>query len=163
MASQPEAPTRRAEYRLRLLDVTAHGGNLLASRAVASPPAEPSGYVPAALVTPDGRVVITSEVQNIRSFAGRVNVVARVLELDASTSRTLRVLYTTTADHASGGANGAGTLDQECDVLALGPTATEPLVACFSMGVLLHGQLVSLPGIPSATSSGIAGQDAIAW
>jgi hypothetical protein len=147
----------------RLLDVSARGGNLLASRAVASPPAEPSGYVPAALVTPDGQDVITSEVQNIRTWNGRVNVVARVLELDASTGRTLRVLYTTTVDHASAGANGAGTMDQECNVLALGPTATEPLVACFLMGVLVHGELVTLPGIPSATSSGIAGQDAIAW
>jgi hypothetical protein len=84
--------------------------------------------------------------------------------LSASTGRTLRVLYTTTVDDLTGGVNGAaGSLDQGCNVLALGPEVTEPLVKCFSVGVVMPGKLVTLPGFPSPASSGISGQDAIAW
>lgn len=62
------------------------------------------------------------------------------------------------------GSNGeASSLDQECNVLSLGPVVTDPLVECFSIGVLKHGKLEILPGFPSATSSGISSQDAIAW
>jgi hypothetical protein len=142
----------------------AAGGNLLAGPAIASPAAEPTGYVPAALVTPDGKDVITSEVHNIHLWTGRIDVVARVVELSARTGRTRRVLYTTTVDHVTGGENGGVTsLDQQCNVLSLGPEVTDPLVECFSVGVLTGGKLVTLPGFPSAASSGISGQDAIAW
>jgi len=54
-------------------------------------------------------------------------------------------------------------LDQGCNVLSLGPEVTNPLVECFSVGVVMPGKLVTLPGFPSAGSSGISGQDAIAW
>jgi hypothetical protein len=148
----------------RLITVTGTGGDLLAGQAIGSPAAEPTGYVPAALVTPGGKDVITSEVQNIHTWTGRLRVIARIIELSASTGRTLRVLYTTTVDHVTGGGNGeAGSLDQECNVLSLGPEVTDPLVECYSVGVLVHGELVTLPGFPSAASSGISGQDAIAW
>ena len=73
-------------------------------RICPTPAAEPTGYVPAARVTPDGKDVITSEVQNVHTSTGRFDVVARVMELSASTGRPLRVLYTTTVDHATGGA-----------------------------------------------------------
>ena len=67
-------------------------------------------------------------------------------------------------DHASAGINGeADSLDREFNVLALGPTVTDPLVECFSIGVLVHGKLVTLPGFPRPSSSGISGQAAIAW
>jgi hypothetical protein len=46
---------------------------------------------------------------------------------------------------------------------SVGPDATAPVVDCFSVGVLEHGVLVTLPGVPSPASSGISGQDAIAW
>jgi hypothetical protein len=115
-------------------------------------------------VTPDSKDVITSEVRNVRTSTGHVNVVAQVIELSASTGRTLRVLYTTTADDVTGGVNGeAGSLDQECNVLSLGPGVPDALVECFSIGALLAGKLITLPGLPSAASSGITGQDAIAW
>ena len=132
----------------RLIGVTGAGGNLLASRAVASPSAEPTGYMPAALVTPDGKDVITSEVRNVRTWTGRVNVVARVLELSASTGRTVRVLYTTTVDHVSQGGNGQA---------AAGPGMQRPVArACGRRPagrVLLHrctdarqaGDLAGLP------------------
>ncbi len=148
----------------RLLGVAGKGGNLLAGPAIASPAAEPTDYVPAALATPGGTDVVTSEVRNVAIGAGRVNVVAQVIELAAGTGRRLRVLYTTNVDDVTGGVGGeAGSLDQECNVLSLGPESTEPLVECFSIGVVMRGKLVTLPGFPSAASSGISGQDAIAW
>jgi hypothetical protein len=147
----------------RLIDVAGAGGKLLAGRAIASPPAEPTGYVPAALVSPDGKDVITSEVRNVRTRTGRVNVVAQVLELSASTGRTLRVLYATAEDNVPRRNDAASLLDQGCNVLSLGPDVTEPLVNCFFIGALQHGKLVSLPGFPSPSSSGISGQQAIAW
>ncbi len=148
----------------RLISVTGAGGDLLAGPAIASPTAEPTDYVPAALSTPGGKDVITSEVRNVTTPTGRVDVVAHVIELAGSTGRTVRVLYTTSADQVTGGGNGeAGSLDQECNVLSLGPEVTDPLVQCFSVGVLVDGKLVTLPGFPSPASSGISGQDAIAW
>jgi hypothetical protein len=153
---------QRTSY--RLIGATGTGGNLLAGRAIASPAVEPTDYEPMALVTPNGKDVVTSEVRSFRTWTGRYNVVAQVIELSASTGRTLRVLYTTTVDHVTGGLNNQdGLLDQECNVLSLGPKATVPLVDCFSVGVLAHGTLFTLPGFPSATSSGISGQNAIAW
>jgi hypothetical protein len=144
----------------RLIAVTGTGGNLLAGPAVASPDAESSGYVPAAFVTPGGADVITSEVRAVRTQAGHAGAAWQVLELSASTGRTVRVLYTTTAH---GGNEGSASQDQGCNVLSLGPDLTDPLVACFAVGVLVAGKLVTLPGFPSAASSGISGQNAIAW
>ena len=136
--------------------------------AIASPAAEPNYGVPAALVTPDGEDVITSEEQNFRTWTGRVDVVARVIELSARTGRTLRVLYTTTVDHATTGVSGdASSLDSECNVIALRPDATSPLVYCFGFGVLAHSTLVTLPGVPSEVTgvpgTGFPSPQSIAW
>jgi len=77
----------------RVIGVRGPGGNLLAGPAIASPAAFPNYGVPAALVTPDGKDVITSEEQNFRTWTGRVDIVARVIELSARTGRTLRAVY----------------------------------------------------------------------
>ena len=150
----------------RLIGVRGAGGNLLAGPAIASPAATPNYGVPAALVTPDGKDVITSEVQNFRTWTGRVDIVARVIELSARTGRTLRVLYTTAVDHATTGVS-AITLDGECNVIALGPEPTSPLVECFSFGVLTHGTLVTLPGVPGEITGvpgdGLPDSGGIAW
>ncbi len=148
----------------RLIAVSDVGGNLLAGRVIASPAVEQTGYEPAALVTSDSKDVVTSEARNVHTWTGRFDVVLKIVEMSASTGRTVRVLYTTTVDHATGGSSGeADSLDQECRVLSLGTSVTSLLVDCFSIGVLAHGKLLTLPGFPSAASSGISGQDAIAW
>jgi hypothetical protein len=152
----------------RLIGVHGAGGDLLAGPAIASPAAFPNYGEPAALVTPDGKDVITSEEQNFRTWTGRVDIVARVIELSARTGRTLRVLYTTTVDHATTGVTGdASSLDSECNVIALGPDATRPLVYCFGFGVLAHGALVTLPGVPSEVTgvpgTGFPSPQSIAW
>jgi hypothetical protein len=153
---QPNAAHPAAGYRVLPLSGTP-ADLLTASRPVASPRTESNDYVPDALVTPDGRTVVTSEVVPYTHWFTH-GAVARIVELNARTGHLERTLYRTTADGQS------GNLDQACNVLSLGPGGRHPLVDCFSkLGALVNGQIVSLPGFPSASSSGISGQQAIAW
>jgi hypothetical protein len=150
---QPAAHGQAAAYRVLRLSGAATADLLLASEPIASPPTEPNAYVPRALVTPDGKTVITSEVVPVMH-----GTVARIVELDARTGRLERTLYTVSTNDQS------DILDQSCNVLSLGPGGLHPLVDCFSkLGALIDGQIVSLPGFPSESSSGISGQQAIAW
>ena len=83
---------------------------------------------------------------------------ARIVALNARTGHLERTLYTVSTQDQS------GILDQECNVLSLGPGGQHPLVDCFTkIGALVDGQIVILPGFPSPSSSGISGQQAIAW
>jgi hypothetical protein len=143
----------------RVLPVSSAPADLLtASQPVASPRAVSTGYVPDALVTPDGKTVITSEVVPFTHLLFVHGAVARIVELNARTGHLERTLYTASADGQS------DSLVQSCSVLSLGPGGQHPLVDCFSkLGALVDGQIVSLPGFPSPSSSGISGQQAIAW
>jgi hypothetical protein len=147
----------------RLLNVTGPARNLMASRALGSPQPEPSQYVPAALVTPGGNLVITSTAQNIPDGPGRDTVVSKIIELSARTGQLVRVLYTVTQPGVSSGAAGAGQLDQSCNVLSLGPAGVHVLVACPGFGRVDGHRFTALPGFPGASSSGISGQQAGAW
>jgi hypothetical protein len=153
----------------RLLSLTGPGRNLLAARAIASPATEPNYYVPAALVTADGSMVITSTVQNIPAGHRRDTVVARVVELSASTGQLLRVLHTATVRDVIAGLNGpvgqptTGQLDEDCNVLSLGPAGVHVLVDCFGFGRVDDRRFTPLPGFPSPSSSGISPQDTGAW
>ncbi|HXW43203.1 MAG TPA: hypothetical protein VEL03_00340, partial [Streptosporangiaceae bacterium] len=78
-ASSPNpAPGEQTGY--RLLSLAGTGGDLMASQAIASPPATPTGSMPLELVTPAG-LAITSSVQNFHDGFGHETVVARILEL----------------------------------------------------------------------------------
>jgi hypothetical protein len=164
-----KAPPPGQQTGYRLLSLTAPGRDLLAARAIGSPAAEPTYYVPAALVTADGSIVITSTVQNIPDGHGRDTVVARVIELSARTGQLLRVLHTVTVPDVIAGLNGpvgqltTGQLDQGCNVLSLGPAGVHVLVDCFGFGRVDDRRFTPLPGFPSPSSSGIGGQDASAW
>jgi hypothetical protein len=154
-------PGQQTGYRLLSLGGT--GRDLLAARAIGSPASEPTQYVPAALVTAGGSIVVTSTVQNIPNGHGRDTVVAKIIELSARTGQVLRVLHTATVPNVFGGANGAGQLDQECNVLSLAPSGVHVLVACFAFGRVDGSRFTPLPGFPSPSSSGISGQQAGAW
>ncbi len=148
----------------RLLSLTGPGRNLMASRAIGSPQPEPSQYVPAALVTPDGNLVITSTVQNISHFSGlRHTVISQIVELSANTGQLVRILHTVTQSGVASGAEGVGQADQNCNVLSLGPAGVNALVACPGFGRLDGHRFTALPGFPSPSSSGISGQQAAAW
>ena len=148
----------------RLLNLTQPGRDLLAARAIASPAAEPTYFVPAALVTADAGMVITSTVQNVPDGHGHDTVVARVVELSASTGQLLGVLHTVTVHSATGGQNGStGQLDQGCNVLSLAPRGLHVLVECFGFGRVDDRRFTPLAGFPSPSSGGIGGQQAVAW
>jgi hypothetical protein len=146
----------------RLLDVTGEGGSLLAARMIASPPPSP-GILPEALVTANGSTVIGTTVTNIPD-GNRVTLIARIIEISARTGKLLRVLSTETVHGATPGMQGsAEPLDGECKVLSLAPGGTNVLASCFSFGRVSDYGFTPLPGFPSPSTSGIAGQDASAW
>ena len=107
-------PSSAQQTGYRLLNISAPGRKLLAAMPLGSPGAEPSGYVPQALVTPNGNVVVTSTVQNYHQWYGRDTVVAQIVELSARTGKLIAVLYTVTKKYVAPGDSGAGLLDQEC-------------------------------------------------
>jgi hypothetical protein len=135
----------------RLLSVTGQGGNDLAdSRPIASPSAGQYGYVPSALVTADGRTVITSIVSS-----GTGTVTAKIVELDVQTGKLVRVLYTATGS--------ARSLDEGCNVLSVGPVGIHLLVACPDFGRLDGSVFMPLPGFLSPSKSGLSQQSTGAW
>ena len=148
----------------RLLDITQPGTNLLASSVpIAGPPSVPTQYVPPALVTSDGRAVITSTVQNIPEGDGFDTVVGKIVELDADTGQLLRVLHTVTEHHVTTQQNttqiNASDLDQTCQVLSLGPTGVQALVQCFGFGRVDGTRFTPLPGVPNPNASTVSGSD----
>lgn len=154
---QPNAKGNAAGYRVLPIS-TAPADLLSASQHIASPQAASTGYIPNALVSPDGKTVITSEVVPFTHVFFVHGAVARIVELNARTGHLERTLYTSSADGQS------DSLVQSCNVLSLGPGGQHPLVDCFSkLGALVDGQIVSLPGFPRPSSSGISGQQAISW
>lgn len=153
---QPSAHGQAAGYRVLPLS-SAHADLLRVSQPIPGPPTEPNGYVPRALMTPDGKTVITSEVVPVTHLLYRATV-ARIVALNARTGHLERTLYTVSTNDQS------EILDQQCNVLSLGPGGRHPLVDCFSkLGALVDGQIVSLPGFPSPSTSGISGLQAVAW
>jgi hypothetical protein len=158
-SSQHPAPGAQTGY--RLLSLAGPGRNLLSAEAIASPSPTPTGSIPAELVTPSG-LAITSSVQNLHDGFGYETVVARIVELDAASGRLVRVLYTEVVHHVASGSNTDMT-DQGCNVLSLGPTGVNALVSCFDFGRITSIGFTPLAGFPSATSSGISGQEASAW
>jgi hypothetical protein len=157
------APGEQTGY--RLLNIAGDGRNLLPATAIGSPAAEPTGYVPEALVTLDGAVVITSTVQNHLQWYGRDTVVAQIVELSARSGKLLGVLYTSTQKFVSTGSNGAGELDQECNIVSLASSGIHVLVQCFGLGFgrLDGSHFTPLAGFPSSASSGMSAQSAAAW
>jgi hypothetical protein len=158
--TQHPAPGDQSGY--RRLSLTGPGRTLLPAQAIASPAPVSTGYIPAEFVTTGG-LAITSSVQNFHDGFGRETVVARIVELDASSGRQVRVLYTDVV-HGVASGNDAATLDQECNVVSLAATGVNALVSCFDFGRITSVGFTPLGGsFPSATSSGISGQDASAW
>jgi hypothetical protein len=158
----------KAGQSYRLLHVAGTGGNLLAGPAIASPApvAADYGYTPPALISPDGRAVITTAIQDIPRGNRHDTVIAKIVELSAATGKLLKVLYTVTTRNVTtrqDAMTNVSGLDQGCQVLSLGPTGVQPLVSCFTLGRVENGKLTQLPGFPSPSSSGISGQQAAAW
>jgi len=138
----------------RLLSVAGKGGNLLAAPSMSVLPAQPRGYTPPVLLTPDGRAIITSIVENV---AGQDMPVAEIAELSASTGKLIRVLRTMPAS-AVYDASGAASLDGDCRVDSLGPAGFEALVECPGFGRLNgDGRFTPLAGVPDLQQKTFSG------
>jgi hypothetical protein len=84
--------------------------------------------------------------------------------MSARTGKLLRFLGSQTVRGATPGMRGsAKSLDEERRVLSLAPGGTNVLASCFTSGRVSDYGLTPLPGFPSSSTSGIAGQDASAW
>lgn len=116
------------------------------------------GSYPRALLTPDGTAVITSTAQNIRAGSGRITVVARIVELSASTGRLIRVLHVA-RERTIPGLRDVGSLDDACSVLSLGPAGVHALVQCFGFGRLDGDRFTPLPGVPDPSAITLRGPD----
>jgi hypothetical protein len=187
LAFQWQGQTGRDEERLLAVAGTT-GGNLLSATQIAPAATKPApastptprtgspgpivqyGYGMPALITGDGKVVVTTAIQEIRGSNGRDTLIERIVELSAATGKLLTVLYTTTGHDAIAG---PGTYPG-CSVVSLGPTGVQPLVGCspaggsftfgrfFVLGRVENGKLTALPGGASATGP-VPGQGSVAW
>jgi hypothetical protein len=142
----------------RLLNISGPGGSLLgSSRPTVSPPVQNGWEFPGAILTPDGRGLITTDYQNIPGGDGGTAIL-RVVELSASTGRLLRVLHVAT-EHYGRGEIARAAADAECQVLSLGGTGLHALVQCPGFGRLDGDRFTPLPGIPVSMNpaTGIGG------
>lgn len=135
----------------RLLDTSAGGGDLLASRALPLPPLAVLGgfaYPQSAFITPDAKAVIASAFSVVPSGKS-TTVIMRILALSARTGRVVRVLLEASMDQYDQLFLFKG---EGCSVLGLGPGGVHALVECTStrtiFGRVDNGRFTPLPGIP---------------
>ena len=146
----------------RLLNVAGPGGGLLtASRPMVSPPAQHGWYFPGAVLTPDGRALITTDYRNVPGRDGGGTAVLRVVELSARTGRLLRVLHEATVPYSR--KNPALFVDGDCNVLSLSPAGLHALVQCTGFGRLDGSRFTPLPGIPVTMNAGTGIGGTAAW
>lgn len=149
----------RSSVGYRLLEVTGYGGSLLHdSTALPSASATGGTTVPYAdaLLTPDGRGLVTTDFRNFASKKGGGVARLRVVELSATTGRLLRVLHVAYQRYAKGPPHSQRqplAADLACDVLSLGPSGLHALVQCAGFGRLDGNQFIPLPGVPVALAS----------
>jgi hypothetical protein len=159
--SSSKHPARALRTSYRLLEVSGNGGNLLSGPIVATPRAELSGAMPAALFTADGSREITSTFTSTPDGRGTRTVVAKTVEASTSTGQVLRVLATTTATGAStdpNSSNSAASFEQGCDVFAAAPRGINLLASCGRFGRIGVNGFTPLPGSPGPANGG-----AYAW
>jgi hypothetical protein len=146
----------------RLLNISGPGGDLLgSSQPVVSPPVQHGWEFPGAMLTPDGRGLITTDYQNIPGPDGGGTAILRVIELSASTGRLLRVLHVASVPYTR--KNPALFVDGDCNVLSLGPVGLHALVQCPGFGRLDGDRFTPLPGIPVSMNPGTGIGGTAAW
>jgi hypothetical protein len=147
----------------RLLNISAPTGGLLgSSRAMVSPPAQNGWEFPGAMLTPDGRGLITTDYRNIPGPHGGGTAVLRVVELSARTGRLLRVLHVAT-EHYGAGYLARATADADCQVLSLGAAGLHALVQCRGLGRLDDDRFTALAGVSVSMNGGTGIGGVAAW
>jgi hypothetical protein len=147
----------------RLLTASGPAGSLLGfSRPMVSPPVQSGSDYPGAILTPDGRGLITTDYRNVPGHGGGGTAILRVVELSASTGRLLRVLHVA-AEHYGAGWVARATADAGCQVLSLGATGLHALVQCPGLGRLADDRFTALPGLPVSMNGGTGIGSTAAW
>ena len=136
---------------IRLLDITAPGGNLLAGTLIVPNGVVAAGSLVSALITPDGRDVIVVTWRDLTPRASTHTVVVQVAELQASTGRLVRLLYTRTERYDEVPFT---TLQDSLGVLSLGSQGRYALVQGIQFGWLDvggpdPGRFTPLPAVPA--------------
>lgn len=147
----------------RLLNVSRPAGSLLgSSRAMVSPPVQNGGEYPGAILTPDGRGLVTTEYRNIPGQDGGGTAMLRVVELSARTGRLVRILHVAT-EHYGAGYLARAAADADCQVLSLGAAGLHALVQCPGLGRLDDDRFTALPGISASMNGGTGIGSTAAW
>jgi len=136
---------------IRLLDITAPGGNLLAGTLIVPNGVVAAGSLVSALITPDGRDVIVVTWRDLTPRASTHTVVVQVAELQASTGRLVRLLRTQTARYDQ---VNVVTVEDSLAVLSLGSQGRYALVQGIQFGWLDvggpdPGRFTPLPAVPA--------------
>ena len=136
---------------IRLLDITAPGGNLLAGTLLVPRGVVAAGSLVSALITPDGRDVIVVTWRDLTPRASTHTVVVRFAELQASTGRLVRLLRTQTARYDQ---VNVVTVEDSLAVLSLGSQGRYALVQGIQFGWLDvggpdPGRFTPLPAVPA--------------
>ena len=136
---------------IRLLDITAPGGNLLAGTLIVPNGVVAAGSLVSALITPDGRDVIVVTWRDLTPRASTHTVVVRFAELQASTGRLVRLLRTQTARYDQ---VNVVTVEDSLAVLSLGSQGRYALVQGIQFGWLDvggpdPGRFTPLPAVPA--------------
>jgi hypothetical protein len=147
----------------RLLNISGPSGGLLSSsRAMVSPPVQNGWEFPGAILTPDGRGLITTDYRNVPGQNGGGTAILRVVELSARTGRLLRVLRVAT-EHYGAGYLARAAADADCQVLSMGAVGLHALVQCPGLGRLDDDRFTALPGVSVSMNGGTGIGGTAAW
>jgi hypothetical protein len=133
----------------RLLNVAGAGGSLLAYSVPIPSPARQRGWsavLGQAMLTPDGRSLISADFQAVPVRRGLPEARERILEFSARSGRLVRVLRVA----------GPARILPFYPIQSLGPAGLNALVQCIGLGRLDGSHFTPLPG-------GLAGYLATAW
>jgi hypothetical protein len=148
------ATPKLMEY--RLLNVSSPSGSLIAnSRLISPPPVYGHFSSPAALLTPDGTGLISTE-YSARGYLGHETVTMKLVEFSARTGHVLRVFRTVTQVMSMDD-------DNICGVESVAPEGSHFLVQCPGFGRLDNGRFTPLPGVPSSLAQALSAGDNAAW
>jgi hypothetical protein len=127
---------------VRMLDATAPGGDLLASRVIAG--GERLGLIQSAIAAPDGKVIIAAAARNAPGPGGSGVARLQLVALALGTGQVITV-------YASRSIRYRGPVKQfyadgSCQVYDVNAAGSQSLVGCTRFGLLDNGVITALPG-----------------
>jgi hypothetical protein len=137
------------DSQVRLLDAAGPGGDLLASRVIATGGGQLGQFI-SAITTADGKLIIATAARTVPGPGGRGTARLRLVALAPRTGRVVAV-YAAHQVRYRGPVQQAAAYDS-CQAFGVNATGSQSLVSCTRFGRLDNGALTALPG-PSAFGS----------